>query len=136
MHKQPFATRKIASDILFSIAFFSLIVESVSRIPPVQIHEEMSMARFVVRVELHSATWQDYENLHVRMNAIGLGRKIQGANGVWHDLPPAEYYGEGDVSRDDVLAGVKAVAEKVKTSFSVLVTESVTSAWYNLPLSK
>ncbi|WP_175689683.1 DUF2622 domain-containing protein [Burkholderia anthina] len=94
------------------------------------------MARFVVRVELHSATWQDYEKLHVHMSAIGLGRKIQGGNGVWYDLPPAEYYGEGVVTKEAVLEGAKAAAAKVKTSYAILVTESVASTWFNLPASK
>ncbi|WP_322038519.1 hypothetical protein [Burkholderia cenocepacia] len=94
------------------------------------------MARFVVRVELHSATWDDYEKLHGQMAATGLGRKVQAGNGFWYDLPPAEYYGEGNVTKEAVLEAAKAAAAKVKTSYAVLVTESVASTWYNLPVSK
>ncbi len=70
------------------------------------------------------------------MAAIGLGRAIIDSDGVWYDLPPAEYYGEGTGTREGVLESVKAAAAKVKTSYAVLVTESVASTWYNLPVSR
>ncbi|VWC81131.1 hypothetical protein BCO18175_02732 [Burkholderia contaminans] len=94
------------------------------------------MARFIVRVELYNATSEDYENLNTHMADFGLGRKIQNANHVLYDLPSAEFYGESAATREDILDDAKAAAAKVKPSFAVLVTESVASAWYNLPPSK
>lgn len=93
------------------------------------------MARFIVRVELHNATWQDYQLLHAAMILHGLGRRIRAADGTTYDLPPAEYYGELNIARADVMARVKIAAGSVKPNFSVLVTESIASDWWNLPAS-
>lgn len=91
------------------------------------------MARFVVRVELHNANWNDYQLLHAAMAIQGLGRQITAADGKRYDLPPAEYYAEFNLPRADVMTRVKIAAGSVKPSYSVLVTESVASDWFNLP---
>ncbi|WP_250538795.1 MULTISPECIES: hypothetical protein [unclassified Caballeronia] len=94
------------------------------------------MARFIVRVELHNANWNEYQLLHAAMTLHGLGRQITSSDGVRYDLPPAEYYGDLNMTRADVLARVKIAAGSVKPAYSVLVTESIASDWFNLPISQ
>lgn len=48
------------------------------------------MAKFTVRVELHDANSEDYDNLHKKMEAKGYSREIS-SNGKTYQLPSAEY---------------------------------------------
>ena len=49
------------------------------------------MASVVARVELHAATWQDYETLHTKMTAQGFSRSVRATDGVWYRLPTGSY---------------------------------------------
>lgn len=49
------------------------------------------MPKFITRVELHGATWQDYDNLHQQMEARGFSRIIVADDGQRYHLPTAEY---------------------------------------------
>jgi hypothetical protein len=51
---------------------------------------------FLVRVELHKATDDDYDTLHDAMEARGFERSVQGSNGTWYQLPTAEYHYSGE----------------------------------------
>jgi len=93
------------------------------------------MTRFVSRVELHGGTWDEYEKLHAAMVGQGFLRKILASDGVWHDLPPAEYCADLPVAREQAIERVRVAASSVKATYSALVTESVASIWYNLPIS-
>jgi hypothetical protein len=90
------------------------------------------MGNYLVRVELHSATWDDYESLHAEMADRGFSREITGADGVSYQLPTAEYviYSESALERVRALA-----AEAAKTTgrkFGVIVAEYSRSAWAGL----
>lgn len=90
------------------------------------------MAKYLVRVELHAASWDDYEALHAEMADRGFGREITGDNGRSYKLPTAEYviHAEGGVE------GVRALAaEAAKTTgrkFGVIVAQYSRSAWVGL----
>jgi len=45
------------------------------------------MAQFITRVELHGATYKDYETLHAGMLAQGFRKTITGDDGVSYQLP-------------------------------------------------
>lgn len=90
------------------------------------------MANYLVRVELHGATWDSYEALHAEMAARGFSREITGDNGLSYQLPTAEYV----IHAGGGLEGVRALAaEAAKTTgrkFGVIVAEYSRSAWVGL----
>jgi hypothetical protein len=47
------------------------------------------MANYMARIELHSATWNDYEVLHASMQRRGFLRIIKSSNGKSYQLPMA-----------------------------------------------
>lgn len=55
--------------------------------------EEAIMAKFSVRVELHAASYVDYEKLHASMERRGFSRMIKADGGKTYHLPTAEYDG-------------------------------------------
>ncbi|HET8926041.1 MAG TPA: hypothetical protein VFN26_23855 [Candidatus Acidoferrum sp.] len=90
------------------------------------------MAKYLVRVELHGGTWDDYEVLHAEMADRGFARKITGGNGRSYQLPTAEYV----IHADNELEGVRGLAaEAAKVTghkFGVIVAEYSRSAWVGL----
>ncbi len=92
------------------------------------------MPYFTVRVELHGAYEQDYEVLHVSMQAHGFNRTIQCDNGrgVYH-LPPAEYVVIGNYADQAVLNAAKIAAAATGRPFAVLVSRAESLAWSGLP---
>jgi hypothetical protein len=91
------------------------------------------MAMFTTRVELHSATYADYETLHESMRQKGFSREISGSNGLVYQLPTAEYYCEGAIAQSTVLTAAQQAAATTGRSAAVLVTEAVSSSWSGLP---
>lgn len=55
---------------------------------------------------------EDYDRLHEAMEAQGFKRSITSDDGVAYDLPTAEYYYEGNVTRNNVLEKTKVAAEE------------------------
>ncbi|MBS0971889.1 hypothetical protein [Serratia rubidaea] len=92
------------------------------------------MASFTVRVELHRADSEDYENLHEKMGEKGYSREITGSNGKKYKLPDAEYVAIKNMAEVDVVNEVKGIAEKVKSAPSILVTKSEGRAWSLNPI--
>ena len=70
------------------------------------------MARFITRVELHDADYDDYETLHTAMEAEGFERTITSDDEITYHLPTAEYYREADLTRQEVLTAAKRAAAK------------------------
>jgi hypothetical protein len=90
------------------------------------------MATFTTRVELHSATYADYETLHEAMRKKGFSRQIASDNGGTYHLPTAEYSCAGNFARDAVLAAAKDAAATTHKRAAILVTESAGRTWSNL----
>ena len=91
------------------------------------------MTMFMIRPELHRANEADYQKLHPLMAARGFLRQIVADDGRKFWLPPAEYVTVTAMSRDQVLAAVKACAAAVVPSYAVVVTEATGVAWEGLP---
>jgi hypothetical protein len=101
------------------------------------------MARFMTRVELHNASsnGEDYTKLHAEMESRSFSRHISSSDATYQ-LPPAEYYLEGDYERGSVLASAKVAAEATGYSewtpasrgktYAVVVTEATMSTWCGL----
>jgi hypothetical protein len=69
------------------------------------------MAKFLVRVELHGGTWDDYETLHAEMAERGFSREVTGGNGRAYQLPTAEYVIRTDEGLEDVRTLAAEAAE-------------------------
>lgn len=89
------------------------------------------MARFTVRVELHDASWEQYEKLYDEMAARGFIDTISYQGGTVK-LPPAEYNFDGNATKEQVLEKAKDAAAQVVRKYAVLVTESNGRTWYGL----
>lgn len=90
------------------------------------------MANFTVRVELHSATWQDYDVLHNAMANEGFSRTIRSDTGATYQLPTAEYVIGGGLTIEDVRERAKRAANRTGKSSEAIVAETVRWAWYGL----
>ncbi|TSD59068.1 DUF2622 domain-containing protein [Variovorax sp. KBS0712] len=91
------------------------------------------MARFTVRMVLHdNATWEDYAALHAAMAQRNLVDVITADNGVVYRLPPAEYYGQGEVTIERAREIASEAADTVGRRYSVFVTEGGNRAWRGL----
>jgi hypothetical protein len=93
------------------------------------------MPSFLARVELHSATYRDYEVLHASMNRRGFGRTIKSGDGRTFQLPTGTYVVEGTTSSlaNALNAANDAANETGKKSW-VLVAEWSSATWLNLPV--
>jgi hypothetical protein len=90
------------------------------------------MLRSISRVELHGASYQQYETLHGIMEGRGFSRLIRGDDGVWYKLPPAEYHFAGEATPEQVRAAACDSAARVVSSYAVLVTDYTRCAWQGL----
>jgi hypothetical protein len=91
------------------------------------------MSSFTTRVELHSASLEDYKNLHAFMEIEGFSRLIKSDAGIWYHLPTAEYTREAAVAIADVLASAERAAARTGKRYSVIVTQSNGRLWNGLP---
>jgi hypothetical protein len=90
------------------------------------------MASFMTRVELHSATYQDYVSLHGYMAQEGFTNTIRCDAGKVYELPPAEYNLIADCTRADALEKAKRAAQKTRKSFAAVVSEYTGCTWDGL----
>ena len=90
------------------------------------------MSKFTVRVELRSATEEDYEKLRMEMEDRGFSRLLPAGDGGKVLLPPEEYNLDAGWTTEQVLNTVNAVAAATHRSFAVLVTESLSRKWFGL----
>ncbi len=92
------------------------------------------MARFITRVELHGIRHDaaEYTKLHAEMEKRGFSRTIRSSEPKTYKLPPAEYFLDANWTSQQVLDAAKQGAAAVVKDYSVLVTESNGSTWYNL----
>ena len=90
------------------------------------------MAQFMVRVELHEADEDDYETLHEAMEGEGFARQISSDDGVVYRLPTAEYYREGNLSKQEVLDKAKNAVSKTRKKAEILVTKARGFKWSGL----
>ncbi len=90
------------------------------------------MARYTIRIELHDASWDDYEEMYMHLTAQGITDIIASDDGRYK-MPPAEYNYDGSATRAQVLEMAKASAGKVARSYAVLITESNGRTWHGLP---
>jgi hypothetical protein len=93
------------------------------------------MLNFIARVELHSASYADYENLHSYMQQNRYSRVIKGDNGNTYQLPTGTYVSVGNFSSaDNALQAAITAANATGRQSSVIVADWNTTKWQGLPL--
>ncbi len=90
------------------------------------------MASFMTRVELHSATYQDYANLHAYMSQEGFTNTIRSGDGVLYQLPPAEYELIANCTTVQAREKASKAATRTHKTFAVLTVEYSSAAWSGL----
>lgn len=88
------------------------------------------MSQTIVRVELHGATENDYQILHVAMSRLGFSRYVTDAAGIKFLLPTAEYSAYSDLSAAAIRTSVMSAAESTGRSFWVLVSKTSETDWF------
>jgi hypothetical protein len=93
------------------------------------------MANYMARVELHSATWNDYEVLHVNMQRRGYYRIIQGSDGKWYQLPTGTYMvSQTNSTLQNALNLATAAATETGKPHWVVVADWTAASWLGLPV--
>jgi len=87
---------------------------------------------YIIRVELHGASYAHYEKLHAVLAANGVINAIAGADGKRYRLPPAEYSYSGSETPAQVLAAVMQLSATVLPNPAVLVTQRGACTWQGL----
>ncbi|HEY4272030.1 MAG TPA: hypothetical protein VGM65_08490 [Candidatus Udaeobacter sp.] len=90
------------------------------------------MSYYITRVELHYATYEDYENLHGAMQRAGFSRFIVGDDGETYRLPTAEYVIVGDYDIASVKRAAAEAAATTRKQFAVVVTKGASVTWQGL----
>ena len=90
------------------------------------------MSYYVTRVELHYATYEDYENLHAAMQTAGFSRFIVGDDGQTYRLATAEYVITGDYDVAAVREAAAKAAALTGKAFAVIVTRGANVSWQGL----
>lgn len=91
------------------------------------------MASYTARVELHSATAADYENLHAAMQNRSYLRTILGGDGKTYWLPTGTYDAPSatvDITKAREIAA--EAAQQTGKAFEVFVVERGQAAWQGL----
>jgi hypothetical protein len=94
--------------------------------------EEVAMAHYTTRVELHGAAEAYYKTLRAAMEELGFSRIIVGHDGSTYEMPTEEYNYEGDIPIDTVLDKAKYAAETTDLECEILVSEIVKRKWHGL----
>ena len=90
------------------------------------------MTGYTVRIELHAATYDDYETLHTAMQSAGFSRTIKSDNGTIYQLPTAEYSVSSDGDVNAVLKAASNAAARTGKNYGALVTAAGPRAWIGL----
>ncbi|XXT16530.1 hypothetical protein WME94_40495 [Sorangium sp. So ce429] len=94
------------------------------------------MYYFMTRIELHSATSDDYNTLHAAMEAAGFSRIVPADDGKHYHLPSGMYFLSSYADTEATVRDrANAVASATGKSREVLVTQG-TSAWIGLTVAR
>lgn len=88
----------------------------IDRIQAPQSKTVFGMANFFLRVELFKAGGEEYEELHRRLEKLGLNRKVILDDGELYALPPGTYFGESKLSAPDLRDSVLSAATSLSAS--------------------
>jgi hypothetical protein len=82
------------------------------------------MANYVARIELHNATYDDYETLHAAAARRGFLRVIASHNGQKYQLPTGTYVAEKTTATlEQAYDAAQAAAADTRKAFWVVVAD-------------
>jgi hypothetical protein len=88
------------------------------------------MPNYVARIELHNATYEDYEKLHTAAERRGLLRTIASNNGQKFQLPTGTYVAENTkATLEQAYDAAEAAAKETRKSFWVVVADWASARW-------
>jgi hypothetical protein len=96
--------------------------------------KEQTMSSFLLRVELlhkpFAPTSDDYTKLHARMASVGFHQAITSSNGQRLALPPAEYFGIGQVDLATARKeAIRAASSGLRAGLDFRLVIAEISAW-------
>lgn len=90
------------------------------------------MTDYVIRVEMHGATYADYERLHALLAAKSVTNFIYSDDRVRYRLPTAMYTYTGPETPQHVRDSVAQITASVRPNPAVFVTVRGASTWQGL----
>ena len=90
------------------------------------------MTEYIARVELHAASFANYEFLYLQMAQRGFTRTVAGANHTVYQLPTGTYFIASDIPLQEVLNRAVAAADTTLKSSAVVVAEWREAMWQGL----
>jgi hypothetical protein len=89
---------------------------------------------YIARVELHTASYDDYEQLHVSMANRGYDRTITGGDGRTYQLPTGTYVARDvNATLQTAQDAAKAAAGETGRKYWVIVANWDQAQWAGLP---
>ena len=80
----------------------------------------------------HGAGYQDYVKLHAAMTREGFSNQIRASDGVYYQLPPAEYDLTGNYTLNLARDKASRAAQQTLKKFAIVVSEYSSAAWAGL----
>lgn len=91
---------------------------------------------YIARVELHNATYDDYENLHASMQKNGYSRQIVGDNRQTYQLPTGTYIARNtNATLQVAINAAKGAANDTGKASAVIVAAWSSALWDGLSLT-
>jgi hypothetical protein len=87
---------------------------------------------YLIRIELHSATYDNYVTLHAEMAKRAFSRTVKGDNGLVYNLPTAEYHYSGSRTIEQVLQSAVDAANATGKASGVIVADAKQLQWQGL----
>ena len=87
------------------------------------------MAEYMVRVELLKAGWDDYDDLHEGMEALGLKRTVIFEDGSVRKLPIGTYFGVSNLEINDIRDRVRVIATPLSATSGPYIFVSQSQLW-------
>ena len=82
------------------------------------------MANYVARIELHNASYSDYETLHAAAQRRGLSRTIVSNDGTRYQLPTGTYVAENtNATLEQAYEAAQAAASETRKVFWTVVAD-------------
>lgn len=94
------------------------------------------MPNYIARVELHSASYDDYDNLHGQMLRRGFARAVKGDDGRTYQLPTGSYLSTGSfASASAALQAAVAAAAATGKASAIIAADWNCASWQGLSIT-
>lgn len=87
------------------------------------------MAEYTVRVELLKAGWEDYDDLHEGMEALGLKKTVTFPDGSVRKLPIGTYFGSSNLEITNLRERIRNLATPLSSPGGPWIFVSQSENW-------